>query len=81
MHAPSSLGNLLLLCYAKIPVNFCLPAERPHTILPVRHLRAVLKSNNIALTVKVCIASFEMIGELQREILRQSRATVFSWDG
>ena len=30
--------------------------------------------NNIALTVTVCIASFEVIGELQRERLRHSRA-------
>ena len=63
-------------------------------ILPVGHIRAVLKlKNNITLTVTVCIASFignrdsiihasfEAIGELQRERLRQSRATAFSWNG
>ena len=33
--------------------------------------------NNIDLTVTVCIASFEAIGELQREKLRQSRAVEF----
>ena len=37
--------------------------------------------NNIALTVTVCIASFEVIGELQRERLRQSRAKALSWNG
>ena len=37
--------------------------------------------NNIALTITVCIASFEVIGELQRERLRQSRAKAFSWNG
>ena len=34
--------------------------------------------NNIALTVTVCIASFEVISELQRERLRQSHAKAFS---
>ena len=37
--------------------------------------------NNIALPVTVCIASFEAIGELQRDRLRHSRATAFSWNG
>ena len=37
--------------------------------------------NNIALTVTVCIASFEAISELQRERLRQSHAKAFSWNG
>ena len=37
--------------------------------------------NNIALTVTVCITSFEAIGELQRERLRQSCAAAFSWNG
>ena len=50
-HAPSSLGNCILLRYTKINGNFCLPAERPHCkiILPVRHLRAVFKSETISL--------------------------------
>ena len=34
--------------------------------------------NNIALTVTVCIASFEAIGELQRERLHHSRAAAFT---
>ena len=34
--------------------------------------------NNIALTVTVCIAWFEVSGKLQRERLRQSRAKAFS---
>ena len=33
--------------------------------------------NNIVLTVTVCTASFEVVGELQREILRHSRAAAF----
>ena len=33
--------------------------------------------NNIALTVTVCIASFEVISKLQRERLHQSRAKAF----
>ena len=37
--------------------------------------------NNIALTVTVCIALFEVIGELQRERLCQSCAKTFSWNG
>ena len=37
--------------------------------------------NNIALTVTVCNASFEVIGELQTERLRHSRAAAFTWNG
>ena len=37
--------------------------------------------NNIALTVTVCIASFNVIGKLQRERLCQSCAEAFSWSG
>ena len=37
--------------------------------------------NNIAFTVTVRIASFEVIGELQRERLHYSCATAFSWNG
>ena len=37
--------------------------------------------NNIVLTVTVCIASFEVIGKLQRERLRHSRAAAFGWNG
>ena len=33
------------------------------------------------MTVTVSIVSFEVIGELQRERLRQSRAEAFSWNG
>ena len=61
-HAPSSLVTCILFCYTKINGNFCLPAERPHCriILPVRHFRAVLKSEN-----SVCITLYKMIGKLQ----------------
>ena len=34
--------------------------------------------NNIALPVTFCIASFEAIGELQRDRLRHSRAAAFT---
>ena len=37
--------------------------------------------NNIALTITVCIALFEVIDELQRKRLCQSRAAVFRWKG
>ena len=37
--------------------------------------------NNIALVVTVCIGSFEVICELQRERLRQSRAKALGWNG
>ena len=51
-------------------------------ILPVGHIRAVLKlKNNIPLMVTVYIALFEAIGELERETLRNLRAAVFSWNG
>ena len=54
------LVTSILLHYTKIMVTFFLPAERPYCMvtLPVGHIRAGLKvKNNIALTVKVCIAS------------------------
>ena len=36
-------------------------------VLPVEHMRVVFEvKNNITLTVTVCIASFEAIGELQK---------------
>ena len=78
------LVTCILLRYTKITVNFCLPAKRPHciVILPVGHIRAVLKfKTNIALPVTICIASFEAIGELQRDRLRHLRAAAFSWNG
>ena len=37
--------------------------------------------SNIALMLTVCIALFEAIGEVERERLCHSRATVFSWNG
>ena len=83
-HAPGSLGNLHTTpLYTKITVNFCLPPERPHCIVTVytpcgTHTSDFEVKNNIALMVTVCIASFEVIGKLQRERLRQSRAKVFS---
>ena len=45
------------------------------------HMGGIEVENNITLTVTVCIASFEVIGELQRERLRHSRAAAFSWNG
>ena len=45
------LVTCILLRYTKITVNFCLPPERSHcmVILPVGHIRAVLKSKTITL--------------------------------
>ena len=45
------LVTCILLRYTKITVNFCLPAERPHcmVILPVGHIRVVLKSKTTSL--------------------------------
>ena len=45
------LVTCILLRYTKITVNFCLPPERSHcmVILPVGHIRAVLKSKTISL--------------------------------
>ena len=45
------LVTCILLRYTKITVNFCLPSERLHclVILPVRYIRAVLKSKTISL--------------------------------
>ena len=73
------LVTCILLRYTKIMVNFCLPPERPHcmVILPVGHIWAILKSK----TISVCIASFKVIGELQRERLHHARGAAFSWNG
>ena len=45
------LVTCILLRYTKITVTFCLPPERPHcmVILPVGHVRAILKSKTISL--------------------------------
>ena len=45
------------------------------------HTGSIEVKNKIVLTVTVCIASFEVIGELQRERLHHSRATAFGWNG
>ena len=81
-----SLVTCILLHYTKITVNFCLPPERPKAALHGytlcgTHTGGIEVENNIALTVTVCIASFEVIGELQRERLHHSRAAAFSWNG
>ena len=80
-HALSSLGNLHTTPLHQNYGQFCLPAEMPHciVILPLRLIGTVI--NNIASTVTVCIPSFEVIGELQRERLQQSWAAAFSWNG
>ena len=36
--------------------------------------------NNIALTVTICVTSFEVIGELQKKKFCQSRAAAFNWN-
>ena len=64
VHVPSSLGNLDT---TKIKVNFCLPAEGLHhrDILLMDTYGHFEVKNNVALRVTVCIASFQMIGELK----------------
>ena len=74
----------ILLCYTKITVNFFLPPQLPYcmVILPVGQIRGSIDIKNIvALIVTVCIASFEVISELQRERLHHSHAAAFSWNG
>ena len=78
-HVPFLFIIYILLCYTKIMVYFCLLAKKPHYMvtLPVRHIRAVLKSEtiNIAFKVTVSIVLFEVIKELQMERLYWSSAT------
>ena len=45
------------------------------------HTSGIRVENKIVLTVTVCIASFEVIGELQRERLRHAHTAAFSWNG
>ena len=74
-----SLVTCMLLCCTK--VVFCLPAERLHclVILPVGyiHMDSFEVKNSITLKIVVSIASFKVIGKLQRGRLRQSCAAVF----
>ena len=74
------LVTCILLCYTKITVNFCLPAEWLHTPCETP-LSGFEVSNNVALMVTVYIVSFKVIGELQIKRLRQSRAAAFGWSG
>ena len=80
-HVPGSLGNLHNTpLYTEITVNsaYLLKAAL-HSYTPCgTHTSDFEVKNNIALTVTVCIASFEVIGKLQRERLRQSCAKAFS---
>ena len=55
------------------------PGCKNYCLAPVRLLCLCVK-NNITLTVTVCIALFEAIGELQREKLCQSRAATLNWN-
>ena len=74
-HAPGSFGNqhttLFIFC-------FKLLAEMQSYTSCETHTGGFEVRNSIALTVTVCITSFEVIGELQRKILHQSHATAFS---
>ena len=70
----------ILLRYTKIMVNFCLLTLYSYTPCGT-HTSDFEVKNNITLTVTVCIASFEVIGEVQRERLHQSRAKALSWNG
>ena len=77
------LVTCILLRYTKITVNFCLLLKATlHSYTACgTHTSDFEVKNNIALMVTICIASFEVIGELQREKLRQSRAKALSWNG
>ena len=75
------LAICILLCYTKIMINFCLPAERQGSSPYETHRSCFEVKNNIALTVMVCIALFKMIGEIQSEKLCQSCAAAFNWNG
>ena len=78
------LVTCILLRYTKIMVNFCLPAEgRTAQLYSLwdTYEQFWSKKNNITLTVTVCNASFQVIGELQKEGLCQSCAEAFSWNG
>ena len=81
----TTFGDKWTLNFANLHtmVNFFLSAERPlcRVIFLMRLIQAVLKSKTITLTVTVCIASFEAIGEFHREKLRQSSAAAFNWNG
>ena len=74
VHAPSSLGNLhtTLLHY-----NFCLPAERLRCRDNYTPYETCMSCFEV-ITLTVCIASFEVIAELQGEKLCQSRAAAFN---
>ena len=81
VHVPSSLGNLHT---TPLHWNYGQYVYRLKSctawiiILPVRHTGGFEIRNNIALTLAVCIASFEAISELQRKSLHRSCATAFS---
>ena len=78
------LVNCILLRYTKIirSISAYLLKAALHSYTPCgTHSSDFEVKNNIALMVVVCIASFEVIVELQRERLRQSRAKALSWNG
>ena len=59
------LVTCILFCYTKITKNSVyLLEDTLQNSTPCDTPSVVLKSKNIALMVKVCIASFKMIGEL-----------------
>ena len=72
----------VLLCYTKITMSAYLlkAALHSHTSCGT-HTSDLEVNNSITLTVTVCIASFEVISELQRERSCQSRAKALSWNG
>ena len=85
-HVQSSLGNLhttpLHLNYSQFLFTCWKTAQPSYTSCGKDTRTGGLKvENNITLTVTVCIAPFKVIGELQREKLRQSCAIAFSWNG
>ena len=75
------LVTCILLCYTlKLrSISTYLLKAALHSYTPCgTHTSDFEVKNNIALMVTVCIASFEAIGEVERERLHQSHAKAFS---
>ena len=82
VHVPMCLCNLYSATLKLQSILFTSWKATLHGYTPSEtHTGSFEVKNNIALTVTVCIALFEVIGEVQRERLCQSRATAFSGNG
>ena len=78
---PALDANKLLTLLEQLHLDF-LAKIQEFVCLNGKHTGSFeVNKNNITLTVTVCIASFEVIGEVHRERFRHLRATAFSWNG